>query len=129
MIFHHENKTKEGKGSMIHKRDTMKTELKEKMRGGEGTVSITHLVEKDKIKNGRLMARIDIPVGASIGQHTHEGETEYYLIQEGEGEVQEADGLKQVGPGDVVVTGDQETHSIKNTGHIPLIMTAIIIYD
>lgn len=114
---------------MINKRDAMKTELKEKMRGGEGTIAITHLVETDKIKNGRLMARIDIPVGAGIGQHTHEGETEYYLIHEGEGEVQEADGVKQVGPGDVVITGDQQSHSIKNTGTIPLIMTAIIIFD
>ena len=114
---------------MINKRDAMKTELKEHMRGGDGTIAITHLVEKEDIKNGRLMARIDIPVGASIGQHTHEGETEYYLIQEGEGEVQEAEGLKQVGPGDVVVTGDQESHSISNTGQTPLIMTAIIIFD
>ncbi len=114
---------------MINKRDAMKTELKEQMRGGEGTITITHLVDKDKIKNGRLMARIDLPVGASIGQHTHEGETEYYLIQEGEGEVQEADGVKAVGPGDVVITGDQESHSIKNTGNTPLIMTAIIIFD
>lgn len=114
---------------MINKRDTMKTELKEKMRGGEGTITITHLVDKDEIKNGRLMARIDLPVGASIGQHTHEGETEYYLIQEGVGEVQEADGVKSVGPGDVVITGDQESHSIKNTGNTPLIMIAIIIFD
>lgn len=107
----------------------MKTELKESMRGGEGTVTITHLVDKETLKNGRLMARIDIPVGASIGQHTHEGETEYYLIQEGEGEVQEADSAKTVGPGDVVITGDRESHSIRNTGTIPLIMNAIIIYD
>jgi mannose-6-phosphate isomerase-like protein (cupin superfamily) len=114
---------------MINKRDAMKTELKEKMRGGEGTIAITHLVDKDRIKNGRLIARIDIPVGASIGPHTHEGETEYYLIQEGEGEVQEAEGVKQVGPGDVVITGDQQSHSIKNTGHIPLIMIALIIFE
>src|SRR6056297_877569 len=114
---------------MINSRDSMQTELKEKMRGGEGTIAIAHLVKKEEIKNGRLMARIDIPVGSSIGPHTHEGETEYYLIQEGEGEVQESDGMKKVGPGDVVVTGDQETHSITNTGHIPLIMIAVIIYD
>ncbi|MFW5712261.1 MAG: cupin domain-containing protein [Spirochaetota bacterium] len=114
---------------MINKRDSIKTELKDKMRGGEGTIAITHLVDKDKIKNGRLMARIDLPVGASIGQHTHVGETEYYLIQEGEGEVREADGAKAVGPGDVVITGDHESHSIKNTGHTPLIMIAIIIFD
>ncbi len=114
---------------MINKRDAMQTELKEKMRGGDGTITITHLVDKDKIKNGRLMARIDLPVAASIGQHSHAGETEYYLIQEGEGEVQEADGVQSVGPGDVVITGDQESHSIKNIGTTPLIMIAIIIFD
>ncbi|MFO7731582.1 MAG: cupin domain-containing protein [Spirochaetia bacterium] len=114
---------------MINKRDAMQTELKEDMRGGTGTIAITHLVDKDQIKNGRLMARIDIPVGASIGPHRHEGETEYYLIQEGDGEVQESEGAKIVGPGDVVITGDGESHSITNVGRVPLIMTAVIIFD
>src|SRR6056297_120427 len=114
---------------MINKRDSMQTELKENMRGGTGTIAITHLVDKDQIKNGRLMARIDIPVGASIGPHQHDGETEYYLIQEGDGEVEESDGTKLVGAGDVVITGNGESHSIANIGRIPLIMTAVIIFD
>ena len=114
---------------MISKRGAMQTELKENMRGGTGTIAITHLVDKDQIKNGRLMARIDIPVGASLGQHRHEGETEYYLIQEGDGEVNESNGTAMVGPGDVVITGDGESHSIANIGRVPLIMTAVIIFD
>jgi len=112
---------------MVRSKKEMNTELREHMRGGEGIVSITHLVEKEQLHNCRLMSSIEIPIGASIGQHTHENETEYYIIMEGEGKVLEADGEKTVGSGDVVVTGHGESHSIRNAGSTPLFMVAIII--
>jgi len=112
---------------MVRSKNDMKTELREFMRGGKGTVSITHLVEKDQLHNCRLMARIEVPIGASIGQHIHEKETEYYIILEGEGKVIESDGEKTVGTGDVVITGDGEAHSLVNTGTTPLFLVAVII--
>jgi len=112
---------------MVRSKNEMNTELREHMRDGNGTVSVTHLVEKDDLHNCRLMAKIELPIGASIGPHTHHGETEYYIILEGEGIVTEAEGETAVGAGDVVITGNGESHSIRNAGTHPLFMVAVII--
>lgn len=114
---------------MIIKRSSMREEVRENMRGGEGSVYITHMVEKEQLTNARLMAMVEIPPGGGIGEHKHELETEYYIILEGEGEVKEQDGTKSVGVGDVVVTGNGESHSIRNIGSRPLTMAAVIIND
>ncbi len=113
---------------IIHKAEC-RTEVKHSMRGGAGSVEITHLEDSDTLSNGRLFARLTLPPGASIGTHVHEGETEYYYIISGTGEVEEHDGLKQVGPGDVVVTGGGDSHSIINTGNHPLEFIALILFD
>ena len=114
---------------MIRRKSDMNTEQREHMRGGPGTVTITRMAEKDEIQNGRLFARMVMPAGAGIGPHTHDGETEYYAVLSGEGEVEEEDGTKPVGPGDIVITGGGASHSITNTGSEPLEVLAVIIYD
>lgn len=112
---------------MIIKKNDMDTEVREKMRGGDGKVIITHLVKSDKMKNARLLAKIIIPVGAGIGDHRHDEETEYFIITKGEGIVVD-DGIeKEVKSGDVVVTGGGGTHSIRNRGSVDLEMIAVII--
>jgi mannose-6-phosphate isomerase-like protein (cupin superfamily) len=114
---------------MIRKENKMKTETKEKMREGEGQVSICHMISKEEMAGGRLFAKLTLPPGASIGPHRHEGETEYYAIISGWGEVTEDDGKKKVAAGDIVVTGDGESHSIANIGEEPLVFIAVIVYD
>ena len=107
----------------------MKTELVEKMRGGEGTVEITHLVAGDELPHARLMAEITLPVGAGIGEHEHKNETEFYILTEGEGVVRDNGSDQPVRPGEVVVTPNGSSHSIVNTGTTPLKMVAVIILD
>ncbi|GAB1484226.1 cupin domain-containing protein [Treponema sp.] len=105
---------------MIVHRSEMKTELKEKMRGGEGITSLVHLVDGASMKNARLLSEITLPPGASIGEHSHENETEYYIILSGTGVVVD-DGIeKTVAQGDVVITGNGASHSIMNKGNLPL---------
>jgi mannose-6-phosphate isomerase-like protein (cupin superfamily) len=105
----------------------MKTEVKEKMRDGEGSVHFTYLVDCEKEKNIRMLAELTLPPGASIGYHRHDKETEYYLILSGTGEVDD-DGVKgPVKAGDSIVTGNGSSHSIKNTGSTPLVFHAIIV--
>lgn len=112
---------------MIIHRHEMKVELKEKMRGGEGTTTLVNLVDGATMKNARLLSEISLPSGASIGEHRHDSETEYYIILEGTGMVVDNGTEKPVKPGDVVVTGDGASHSIKNTGSVPLKFHAVII--
>lgn len=111
---------------MIYRTSDQKTEQRENMRGGEGVVSLTHLVPSERLFQARLVARIEIPSGASIGEHFHENEVEYYVILSGEGEVTEQGQTTRVYPGDVVVTGPHEGHAIRNSGEKPLVFLAFI---
>jgi mannose-6-phosphate isomerase-like protein (cupin superfamily) len=114
---------------MIIQRSEMKTEDKEKMRGGEGSVHFTHIIDSDKIPHGKLMSEIVLKPGSSIGEHSHVNETEYYIILRGTGTVNDNGVLKIVNAGDVVITGGGASHNIKNTGTEDLVFHAIIILD
>lgn len=61
-----------------------------------------------------------IPPGASIGEHTHRGDEEVYVIIEGKGEAMDNGRLIEVGPGDVILTRHSESHALRNTGDTPL---------
>ena len=112
---------------MVIRRNEMKTETREKMRGGEGPVKFTHLVDTGAEKNTRLLAEICLEPGCSVGYHDHQKETEYYFILSGTGMVND-DGIETaVGAGDAIVTGNGASHSIKNTGNTPLLFHAVII--
>ena len=112
---------------MVINRSGMKTEKKERMRDGEGTVSIVHLVDCEKEKNIRMLAELTLPPGASIGNHRHEGETEYFLVLSGGGTVHDDGTEKAVKAGDTIITGNGASHSVKNTGACPLVMHAVIV--
>ena len=114
---------------MINKRANMKQEIRKAMRGGPGEVEILHLVASDSMKNARLMAELTLSPGSGIGSHRHDKETEYYIITEGSGIVVEDDGEKSVSKGDIVITGNGQSHSIKNTGNVPLKFIAVIITE
>ncbi len=114
---------------MIINKSGMVLEQKEEMRGGTGVVSILHLVAAEKLSGGRLFSEVSLEKGCSIGSHTHTGETEYYYILSGKGTVVEDSGTKQVSPGDLVVTGNGESHSIRNSGEETLRFIALILFD
>ena len=112
---------------MIIHPSEMRVEFKEKMRGGEGTISITHLVEPERLKNARLLAILSIKPTYSIGLHQHNGETEYFIILKGAGTVVDNGVRKEIETGDILITGNGENHSITNTGSSDLELMSIII--
>ena len=112
---------------MIINRSEMKTESKEKMRDGNGIITITHLVNSEGEKNVHLIAEVILPPGASIGEHRHDAETEYYLILSGNGLVNDNGKEMEVKAGDTIITGGGASHSIANNGDVPLVFTAVIV--
>lgn len=112
---------------MIYHRNEMRVEQKENMRGGEGTVTLTHLAEGSSMRNARLLAELTMPPGASIGYHQHDQETEYFIILSGTGTINDNGVESPIQPGDVIVTGNGASHGIKNTGSVPLVLHAAII--
>jgi mannose-6-phosphate isomerase-like protein (cupin superfamily) len=105
----------------------MKVEQKEKMRDGEGTVTLTHFVDGSTQHHARMLAEITLPPGASIGKHQHDGETEYFIFLEGTGTVNDNGAETPIKPGDVMITGDGAFHDVKNTGSVPLVFNALIV--
>jgi mannose-6-phosphate isomerase-like protein (cupin superfamily) len=108
----------------------MKTQHKEKMRDGEGVVLIRHLVDTENEKHTRMLGEITLEPGCSIGYHQHNNETEYFFIISGSGTVNDNGTEVKINAGDSIITGNGASHSIKNTGDVPLILHAVIItYD
>jgi len=112
---------------MVINRNEMKVEDKECMRNGEGNTHFTYLLDGSTQKNARLFAEITLKPGCSIGYHRHDSETEYYFILSGTGTVNDDGKEVQVKQGDSVITGNGASHSIKNTGSVPLVFHAIIV--
>jgi len=114
---------------MVITPDSMEAEVRPQMRGGNGECLVTFLAGRQLQKHVKLFSRVDIPAGAGIGPHSHSEETEYYYILEGEGLVDDNGQPRNVKPGDVVVTTGGASHSVENTGSVPLKMVAVIVTD
>ena len=99
------------------------------MRGGEGLCRTLEIMLPEQMHHCRLFSTVTINQGCSIGEHTHLGETEYYWIISGEGIVIESDGEKVVRPGDLVITGNGDSHAIRNEKCEPLVFLALILED
>ncbi|MGE5558358.1 MAG: cupin domain-containing protein [Bacillota bacterium] len=113
---------------MIRHPREMTVEIKEKMRGGAGSVEITHLFKQEELKGkARLAARITIPAGGSIGFHRHDQEEEIFYFVSGKGRVDDNGTAREVGPGDAMLTGAGAGHAVENVGNEPLVMTAVIL--
>lgn len=112
---------------MVIHRNEMKMEDKESLRGGEGCTHFTYLLDGSTQKNARMFAELTLNPGCSIGYHSHDSETEYYFILSGTGIVNDDGKEVQVNQGDSIITGNGASHSIKNSGSVPLVFHAIII--
>ncbi len=115
---------------MLKRAAAMEREVRERMRGGSGTVEILHVLRPAELKGKtRLFARLTLQPGSSIGYHVHDGEEEIFYILSGEGKVTDGDAVSAVGPGDAIVTGGGSGHAIECTGSQPLqVMAAILLY-
>ena len=113
---------------MIRKESEMKTEGREKMRGGDGMVTIRHYFGKDDFTaNVRLCAKLILPPGAGIGSHQHDREDEVYIVTKGSGILDDGKTQTLVSEGDAVLTGKGESHAIRNDGTEDLELTAVIM--
>ena len=112
---------------MIFRPKDMRTQVRSLMKGGVGDVTVLHMVECDDRPNIRFVGEMTLPPGASIGDHTHDKETEFYIITDGIGVVNDNGKDERVGRGDVIVTGGGATHRIRNAGTTPLVIIAFIV--
>ena len=113
---------------MIRKAADRSSEVREAMRGGQGSVEIIHAFTRDEwTANTRLCAELILAPGASIGSHQHLREDEVYIITAGSGLLDDGSGEERVSTGDAILTGNGETHTIRNDGDEPLKLIAVIV--
>lgn len=114
---------------MVVQNEKMVKEIRCDLKGGHGEISFRHMLSDSQMINCRLLTRMIIPPTASIGEHTHIGESEYYVVLSGSGIAMDNGVETNVTQGDLIKTGHHETHSIINNGIEPLEIIAIIITE
>jgi mannose-6-phosphate isomerase-like protein (cupin superfamily) len=113
---------------MIKRAEEMISEIKEQMRGGKGSVKITHIYKQEELTGkARLCARITINPGCSIGLHEHIGEEEIFYVIQGRGIANDNGDIRELCEGDALLTGGGASHSIENTGNEELVLLAVIL--
>ena len=86
------------------------------------------LVEPEEMYDaGRLYAHITIAPGASIAFHKHEDEMESFYVLRGPCRVEDNAHTEQLEAGDMLITGDGESHAVYNDGKEPIELIASII--
>ena len=114
---------------MIHTSPSYRTEVRTAMRGGDGDVRIEHLFEPgtELLAPTRMISRITLKPGCSIGFHRHEREEECFHLIAGTAEADD-DGRKvTLRAGDSILTGNGAGHAIRNIGPDDLVLLAVIV--
>lgn len=114
---------------MIKKIQDFKTELRENMRGGDGTVVVSSFVTAEELNNkGRLFGKITLKPGCGIGFHVHESDSELFYIIKGTATYDDNGKKVTVSAGDATLTPAGTGHAIKNEGTEDVELIALIVY-
>ena len=112
---------------MIRRANELQTVNIEGMKGGKGSLCNTALLQENEFHGkGRLYGHNLLKPGASIGVHTHENDFEVYYILQGQGTYTDNGKTCLVGPGDVTICHDGDSHGLENTGTEDLVFIALI---
>ncbi len=113
---------------MIKRKENMNIVINENMRGGDGSVQITHILNAGEYKGkSRLVGVIRLEPGCSIGAHIHENEEEVFYIMQGTATYLDGDETVTLNEGDSCVCLGGEKHSIANRSDETLKVFAVIL--
>ena len=106
----------------------MRVEMRDKIKGGEGTLRCTHLLEQgESFGKINLCALIEIESGQSVGVHSHGPDAEIYYLLKGRLAATD-DGVETfLEEGDSMLTGNGGTHSVRNDGDQTATLMAVVM--
>ena len=114
---------------MIRKAAEFKTEYRENMRGGNGTVELTNFVTPAQLnEKGRLFGNITLKPGCSIGYHVHETDSELFYLIKGQALYNDNGTEYILNAGDVMICPAGTGHAIANNGQEDVELCAVIVY-
>ena len=102
----------------------------EGVQKGSGVTRFLDLATKEQMYgHARLFSQITLDPGCSIGYHTHQHETEFYFMLQGEAAANDNGTELTLRPGDVTATAHGEGHSIENRTDEPVVFVALIVKE
>lgn len=115
---------------MIFKAENRIKTSRSQPMGGEGEINGLASFNADTRPEKtcfKMVSRMSLEPGSSVGPHVHKEDEELYLIVSGQGLYIKNDGSAEpVGPGDLTMTRKGERHGLENTGPEPLVFIAVI---
>ena len=113
---------------MIKRNENMTTVVNENMRGGDGSVKITHILDKGEYKGqSRLVGVITLEPGCSIGAHVHENEEEIFYVIEGSATYNDNGEVVVLSEGDSCICLGGQEHCIANKTDKTVKVFAVIL--
>ena len=105
-----------------------RVEIREKARGGEGKLEFHHLLEKEQLApHSRLLGKIVMRPGNSMGLHTHHDEGEFFYILSGAARIVQDGEEFILYPGDSIYSPPESSHSVEAAGEETLEYLALVL--
>lgn len=112
---------------MIKKVHQIVPEIAEGVRGGSGTVSAHKLLDLFPGSAIKSVGVVRLEPGASIGDHSHNGDEDFYYCLSGSGIVVDNGVEHEFTPGTLQITRSGESQALRNTGETELVFFAALI--
>lgn len=112
---------------MIKKVHEIVPEVAEAVRGGTGTVSAHKLLDLFPGSAIKSVGVVRLEPGASIGDHSHEGDEDFYYCLSGSGVVIDNGVEQPFTPGTLQITRSGESQALRNTGETELVFFAALV--
>ncbi len=102
-------------------------EVAESVRGGNGTVYAHKLLDFFPGSPIQSVGIVRLEPGASVGDHSHQGDEDFYYCISGTGVVVDNGIEHPFTPGTLQITRDGETQAIRNTGETELVFLGALV--
>jgi mannose-6-phosphate isomerase-like protein (cupin superfamily) len=102
-------------------------EVAEGVRGGKGSVTAHKLLDLFPGSAIKSVGIVRLEPGASVGEHSHQGEEDFYYCISGCGIVVDNGVEHPFTPGSLQITRDGESQAIRNTGETELVFLGALV--
>ena len=104
--------------TLLKRQSTMVREPLPNCHDGIGALDYTVVLDGEDLPGRHLRFLHDdiLEPGVTMGEHTHDGDEEYYYVLAGHGTIVLGGTRYDIGPGDVTAVFPGGSHSLENTG-------------
>ncbi len=115
---------------MIFTKEGVQTEVRERMRGGNGEAVFTQYLKSGEYPpNCRVFSVITLKPGCEIGEHVHENECEFFYMLSGSARATDDGACSVLHAGDILLTNAGHRHAMACEGNTPASFLAVIVTE